>query len=73
MSALAANDGLKAEKVVFEAVQSAAGEISQKSGNENVQFLLFHSVKYGITGQGSLAKWESDVDIVLLCFDTATG
>jgi hypothetical protein len=73
VSALAANNGLIAEKAVFEALRSAAEELSKKVGNEKLQILLFHSVKYGITGSGPLAKWESDVDIVLLCFDTATG
>jgi hypothetical protein len=72
-SVSAADKGLKAEKAVFEAVRSAAEELSQMSGNKKLQFLLFHSVKYGIAGSGPFAKWESDVDIVLLCFDTATG
>ncbi len=73
MAALAANDGIKAEKAVFEAVRSAAEQLSKKRGNENVRFLLFHSVKYGIAGEGPLAKWESDVDVVLLCFDPVIG
>ena len=64
-------EGLRAEKKVFDAVRQAAEKISQD--HKNLIFLVFHSVKYGTTGVGPDKKWESDIDVVLVCFNQDTG
>jgi hypothetical protein len=62
------DDPLDAEIKVFEAVETAAQEVAAK--RTNMKFLVFHSVHYGISGD---VKWESDVDVLLLCFDEEQG
>ena len=63
--------GFEAERNVFTGIKAAAEKICRK--NVNLQFLLFHSVKYGTTGEGPAARWESDIDAVLLCYDRSSG
>jgi hypothetical protein len=65
------DDGLKAEMKVFAAVKEAAEEVAER--RSDLKFCLFHSVKYGTTGDGTGAKWESDIDVVLVCLNTVTG
>ena len=63
--------GMIAERDVFDAVRSAAEFIAER--DRAMQFLVFHSVKYGTTGRGVAEKWESDIDIVLVCYNHRTG
>jgi hypothetical protein len=65
------NSGLAAEITVFKALESAAQAVAAKK--PDMKFLLFHSVKYGGTGTEVDQKWESDIDVVLLCFDERLG
>jgi hypothetical protein len=66
-----ADEGLAAEVKVFQAVQSAARALA--ATRPGMKFLLFHSVKYGVAGSERDEKWESDIDIVLICCDEEKG
>jgi hypothetical protein len=62
------DQGLAAEIQMFNVVQSGVQAVADKQ--PHMKFVVFHSVKYGVTGD---EKWESDIDIVLLCFDEEQG
>jgi hypothetical protein len=62
--------GVESEINVFKSVQSAAQDLARKS---SMKFLVFHAVKYGVTGKDEDQKWESDLDVVLLGFDEKRG
>jgi hypothetical protein len=66
-----ADKGFAAEIKVFQAVESAAQAVAAR--RPGMKFLLFHSVKYGVAESEMEEKWESDIDVVLLCFDDDTG
>jgi hypothetical protein len=67
-SSVGADNSLEAEIKVFNAAKAAADNIA--ANRPNMKFLVFHSVYYGLSGD---VKWESDVDVLLLCFDEAKG
>jgi hypothetical protein len=68
---VSADPGRAAEVAAVKRIKDCAKELANKHGT--LQFLIFHSVKYGITGKDDALKWESDIDIVLICFNNATG
>jgi hypothetical protein len=63
--------GLSAEANVFHNLRRAATTIAKK--HADLRFLLFHSVKYGVSGEENRAKWQSDIDFVLICFNQISG
>ncbi len=63
--------GWEAEKKAFEAILAAAKEIAIT--HEDLIILLFHSLKYGTTDDGSgSGKWESDIDMILIVYNKST-
>jgi hypothetical protein len=63
-----ADDALEAEKKVTRAVIAAATVVA--ANRPTSKFLVFHALKYGITGE---EKLESDIDVVLVYYDEERG
>jgi hypothetical protein len=68
-------ESLEDEREVFDTVKTGAKSFAKE--NQSWRFFVFHGLRYGQAKEDDKDKesrsWESDIDVVLLAFDTSTG